>query len=57
MTGSIIDLAPADYYADKIDDRPSLNASIAKVLLNESPLHAWTPASQPELRAVGRPQV
>lgn len=40
-SGRIIDLAAADYYADRIDDRPSLNASIAKVLLNESPRHAW----------------
>jgi hypothetical protein len=41
MTGTILDLTAADYHQDKIDDRPSLNASIAKVLLAESPLHAW----------------
>jgi hypothetical protein len=41
MTGTILDLTAADYHQDKIDDRPSLNASIAKVLLSESPLHAW----------------
>lgn len=33
----------ADYHADLIDDeRPSLSASIANILVSQTPLHAWT---------------
>lgn len=34
-------ISAADYYADKIAPVPSLNASIAKLLISRSPLHAW----------------
>lgn len=39
---SVIDLSAAAYYADKIDDTPTLSASIAKILVGQSPRHAWT---------------
>lgn len=39
---AILDIPAADYHADKIDDQPSLSASIAKILLSSSPRHAWT---------------
>lgn len=39
---------PADvYHADTVGDRPSLSASIAKILVTKSPLHAW--AAHPRL--------
>jgi hypothetical protein len=38
----IADLAAADYHADTLKDVPTLSASIANLLLNRSPLHAWT---------------
>lgn len=39
----VYDISAADYYADPSDE-PSLNASIAKLLVNPggTPLHAWT---------------
>ncbi|AMV24550.1 exonuclease VIII [Gemmata sp. SH-PL17] len=36
----IVDMTAAEYHRDPCPS-PSLSASIAKVLLNESPLHAW----------------
>lgn len=42
MTPRILDVSELDYRADRIGyDRPSLNQSIAHILLSESPLHAW----------------
>jgi hypothetical protein len=38
----IADLAAADYHADRTGGAPSLSSSIANILLNRSPLHAWT---------------
>lgn len=38
----IFQMSEEDYQADRIADRPSLSASIAKILCAESPLHAWT---------------
>jgi hypothetical protein len=38
----IADLAAADYHADQNKDMPTLSSSIANILLNRSPLHAWT---------------
>jgi hypothetical protein len=35
-------IKPVDYYADRIADEPSLNATVAKLLISDSPLHAWT---------------
>jgi hypothetical protein len=37
----IVDISAADYHADKVADAPSLSASVANILLNCSPLHAW----------------
>lgn len=31
----------ATYHADRVCETPSLSSSLARVLLNESPLHAW----------------
>jgi hypothetical protein len=38
----IADFAAADYHADQNKDMPTLSSSIANILLNRSPLHAWT---------------
>jgi hypothetical protein len=38
----IADLAAADYHADLTKDVPTLSSSIANLLINRSPLHAWT---------------
>lgn len=44
---------PADqYHADHVDDRPTLSASIAKTLLNQSPAHAA--ANHPRLNPAFR---
>lgn len=42
MKDEILDLSEAEYQADKVADVPSLSASIAKILCNETPLHCWT---------------
>jgi PDDEXK-like domain of unknown function (DUF3799) len=39
--GIYTDVSAADYFADPCPD-PSLTQSIAKVLIDQSPLHAWT---------------
>lgn len=39
---AILDIPAADYHADQVDDRPTLSASIAKLLISHSPLHAYT---------------
>lgn len=44
MTGrgaAILEIPATDYHADKVADRPTLSASIAKVLVEKSALHAW----------------
>lgn len=38
---TVLTLSAADYHADKVDDRPSLSASIAAILCAKSPAHAW----------------
>ncbi len=40
--GEVLAILEEDYHADKVEDTPSLSSSIAKILINESPLHAWT---------------
>lgn len=49
MTG-FVDLTADQYHADQAADVPTLSCSIAKLLCNESPLHAWThhPKLNPE---------
>lgn len=43
MNTGIHSLEAAKYYADELDnDEPSLNASVAKLLISASPRHAWT---------------
>lgn len=44
MKPGIYSICETEYQADNIgaDEIPSLSASIAKILINESPLHAWT---------------
>jgi hypothetical protein len=54
MKPGIYDLAAELYYADP-SDPPSLSASIAKLLCNASPLHAWT--NHPKLNPDYRPTV
>jgi hypothetical protein len=41
LTG-IHSMSEDDYQADKVADQPSLSASIAKLLIAATPLHAWT---------------
>jgi hypothetical protein len=40
MTARLLNLTPAEYHADPCEV-PSLSASVAKILVTESPLHAW----------------
>lgn len=35
-------IAPELYHADKLDEQPTLSASIAHTLITQSPKHAWT---------------
>lgn len=42
MKPGIHNIAPAVYYSDAIADEPSLNATVLKAMIAESPLHAWT---------------
>jgi hypothetical protein len=51
----IADLAAADYHADRIKDVPTFNAGTANLLLNRSPLHAWT--AHPRLNSNWQPEV
>ena len=38
----LLTIPAEEYHADKIADVPCLSASIATILCNDSPLHAWT---------------
>lgn len=42
MTGELLTVPASVYHADEVTDGPTLSASVAKVLLNQSPRHAWT---------------
>lgn len=42
MKPGIYDLPADQYYSDQLADRPTLNATVAKLLISASPLHAWT---------------
>ena len=54
MTARILNCTEAEYFADP-SDQPSLSQSIAKVLVTQSPLHAWT--YHPRLGAMENPEV
>lgn len=41
MKTGIHQLSAEDYHADSTGDVPSLSCSIAKILINQSPAHAW----------------
>lgn len=41
MTAKLITCSLADYQADNVASVPSLSASIAKKLIDQSPMHAW----------------
>jgi hypothetical protein len=41
VTG-VLDVPADQYHRDELGDQPTLSASIAKVLVSRSPLHAWT---------------
>lgn len=48
MNAQLLTLSDADYFADKVlPDTPTLSQSIAKLLVDQSPLHAW--AAHPRL--------
>lgn len=40
--GVHLDIPESTYHADDLCDRPTLSSSLARVILNQSPLHAWT---------------
>lgn len=42
LATGIHSMSEEDYQADKVADRPSLSASICKILIASTPLHAWT---------------
>lgn len=42
LTGKILNCTAADYYADRILDKSTLNYSTAKLMVTRSPWHAWT---------------
>ncbi len=47
MTARILTISEADYFADRVIEVPTLSQSIAKLIVDKSPLHAW--ASHPRL--------
>jgi hypothetical protein len=47
MTPGVYDLSSDQYHADELGDTPTLSASLANVLLQQSPMHAW--AAHPKL--------
>lgn len=40
MTARLLDMSTADYYADKVEDVPTLSYSTAATMITQSPLHA-----------------
>lgn len=50
MKAGVYDLKPAVYYADALAKEPSLNATVLKAFITDSPLHGWTqhPKLNPE---------
>jgi len=52
MTARLIRMSEADYHADPCE-APSLSSSMAKILLDQSPAHAWS--AHPKLGGVRRP--
>lgn len=55
MTGSISSISAAQYHADIMADRPTLSSSIARILIAESPAHAY--ANHPRLNSAYAPPV
>lgn len=49
MTTGIFALDADEYHADQVADQPSLSSSIARILIDKTPLHAW--AAHPKLGA------
>lgn len=54
--GAIYGLSSADYHGDTLAPRPSLSSTLAKILLSQSPKHAWTasPRLNPDWKPVER---
>jgi hypothetical protein len=48
-------ISAADYFSDKLSPVPSLNSSIAKLLITRSPKHAWM--QHPRLNPNYKPEV
>lgn len=55
MTPGIHRIPPADYHADRLAPEPSLSSTVARLLVNRSPLHAWT--AHPRLNPDYEPEV
>lgn len=55
MKAGIFDTPAGEYYADAIGDAPTLNPTVAKILIRDSPLHAFT--AHPKLNKDYRPSV
>ena len=53
MTPGLYDIPEAEYHADPCQ-APSLSSSVAKILLTQSPLHAWT--AHPRLNPYYEPE-
>ena len=53
IPGVHLDVPEATYHADDLCDRPTLSSSLARVILNQSPLHAWT--QHPRLNPMHEP--
>jgi hypothetical protein len=54
----LVNLSSDDYHADFVADVPTLSSSIAKILLTQSPAHAWAahPRLNPEYVKQDRPE-
>jgi hypothetical protein len=53
VTARLLTITDADYYADRVLDAPTLSQSIARLIVDKSPLHAW--AAHPRLGNCGKP--
>lgn len=55
MIPGVYDISAANYHADRLTPRPALSNTIGKLLVNRSPLHAWT--ASPRLNPAWEPTV
>lgn len=53
LAGLYPDISDADYHGDKLTPAPALSSTIARLVINRSPLHAWT--AHPRLNPAWEP--